>query len=182
MAISPFDHSDWLLENLLVFISIGFLVITYRSFPLSTMSYFLITVFLTLHAVGAHYTYEHVPFGYWLKDLFGEQRNHFDRLVHFAFGLLLTYPLREALLRVVKTSTFWSYFLPLSVVIAFSSFYELIEGWVARIVSPELGAAYLGTQGDIWDAQKDMNAAMVGAVLSTVITAIAARKKEGSAG
>jgi putative membrane protein len=171
-AIAPRDRSDWLLENLLVFVAVGFLVATYRRFPLSNLSYFLITVFLTLHAVGAHYTYEYAAPGYWLKDLFGLSRNHFDRLVHFGFGLLLTYPIREALMRVIKASSFWSYLLPLAIVKSASGLYELVEMWVAVIVSPELGAAYLGTQGDEWDAQKDMAAAMFGSLLCLLITSV----------
>ena len=96
LAISPLDRSDWLLENLLVFILIGALVATYRLFPLSNASYLLLTVFLTLHAVGAHYTYAKVPLGFWMQDAFDLSRNHFDRIVHFAFGLLVGYPVREA--------------------------------------------------------------------------------------
>ncbi len=179
MAIAPRDRSDWLLENLLIFVVVGFLVATYRAFPLSNLSYLLITLFLTLHAVGAHYTYEHAAPGYWLKDWFGLKRNHFDRLVHFAFGLLLTYPIREALLRVVKTTRFWTYFLPFAVVLASSSSFEKLEFLVARIVSPELGAAYLGTQGDVWDAQKDMTAAMFGALLCLLLVAVARRAGRG---
>jgi putative membrane protein len=175
MAISPLDRSDWLLENLLVFVAVGFLTATYHSFPLSNLSYLLITIFMTLHAIGAHYTYQHVPLGYWMKDLFGLQRNHFDRVVHFAFGLLLTYPVREALLHLVKAPGFWTYFLPFTIVLATSGFYEMLEFLVAQIVSPELGAAYLGTQGDEWDAQKDMTAAMVGALLSLAFTAVLGR-------
>jgi len=176
-AIAPRDRSDWLLENLIVFVSIGFLVATYRSFPLSNLSYALITIFLTLHAIGSHYTYEHAAPGYWLKDLFALSRNHFDRIVHFAFGLLLTYPISEVLMRAIKASSFWNYFLPLAIVKAASSLYELVEMWVARIVSPELGTAYLGTQGDPWDAQKDMAAAMFGSLLCLLITVVA--KKVG---
>ena len=177
LAISPRDRSDWLLENLLVFVAVGFLVATYRILPLSNLSYLLIAVFLALHAVGAHYTYEHSAPGYWLKDLLGWQRNHFDRIVHFAFGLLLVYPIREALMRVVKMNGFWSYFIPFVVIKAASSFYELMESWVAQIVSPELGAAYLGTQGDVWDAQQDMTAAMVGALLGLVLLFVMTRRK-----
>lgn len=169
LAISPRDRSDWLLENFLVFVAVGFLVATYRVFPLSNLSYLLIAIFLTLHAVGAHYTYEHALPGYWLKDLLGWQRNHFDRIVHFAFGLLLVYPIREAMMRVVKMDGFWSYFIPFVIVKAGSSLYELLESWVAQIVSPELGTAYLGTQGSVWDAQNDMTAAMIGALLSLIV-------------
>lgn len=171
MAISPLDRSDWLLENLLVFFAVGLLAATYRSFPLSNLSYLLITIFMTLHAIGAHYTYEHVPLGYWIKDIFELQRNHFDRIVHFAFGVLLVYPVREVLLGLMKAPSFWTYFLPFTIVLAASGFYEVLESWVAQIVSSELGAAYLGTQGDVWDAQKDMTAAMIGALLSMAFIA-----------
>lgn len=175
MAIAPRDRSDWLLENLLVFLVVGFLVITYRRFPLSNLSYLLTTIFLTLHAIGAHYTYEHAAPGYWLKELFGTKRNHFDRVVHFSFGLLLMYPLWEALQRVVKTTRFWAYFLPFAIVLATSSFFEKLEFIVAQIVSPELGTAYLGTQGDVWDAQKDMTLAMLGALLCLAMMLVAQR-------
>jgi putative membrane protein len=172
MAISPLDRSDWLLENLLVFVAVGVLAVTYRTFPLSNFSYLLITIFMTLHTVGAHYTYEHVPLGYWMKDIFGLQRNHFDRIVHFAFGLLLIYPAREVLLRLVRAPSFWTYFLPFTIVLAMSGYFEVLESWVAQIVDPKLGAAYLGTQGDVWDAQKDMTAAMIGASVSLVFSAV----------
>ena len=179
MAISPVDRSDWLLENLLVFVGVAFLAGTYHRLPLSNLSYLLITIFMTLHAIGAHYTYEHVPLGYWLRDLLGQNRNHFDRLVHFSCGLLLTYPIREALLRVTKTTTFWAYFLPLTIILSASGFFEILESWVARVVSPKLGLAYLGTQGDIWDAQKDMNAALVGSLLCLSVVALASMFSTG---
>ncbi len=166
LAIAPRDRSDWLLENLLVFVSLAGLVVTYRRFPLSNTSYLLITIFLTLHTIGAHYTYEHALPGYWIKDALKLPRNPFDRIVHFSCGLLLAYPLRELVVRVAKTTSFWTYFFPLMIVMAISGFFEMLEAWVARIVSPELGAAYLGTQGDVWDAQKDMTLATIGALLS----------------
>jgi len=165
LAISPLDRSDWLLENLLVFVFVGGLAATYRRLPLSDLSYVLIALFLALHAVGAHYTYAKVPLGFWLKDAFDLSRNHFDRIVHFSFGLLLGYPIRETLLRIIKTSHVWIFFLAFQVVLAWSGLFELLESWVAQIVSPELGAAYLGTQGDSWDAQSDMTAALIGAGL-----------------
>lgn len=171
MAISPVDRGDWLIENLLAFVFISLLIFTYRRFPLTDFSYGLITVFMTLHAVGAHYTYAQVPLGYWLADVAHLKRNHFDRIVHFAFGLLITYPLREMLLRVAPVRGAWSYLIPVNITLASSGMFEIIESWVARIVSPELGDAYLGTQGDIWDSQKDMTAAFTGAVLCMVLVA-----------
>jgi putative membrane protein len=170
LAISPFDRSDWFLENILAVCTVAVLVATYRTFPLSDLSYILITIFMTLHAVGAHYTYAEVPLGFWLKEALVLSRNHFDRIVHFAFGLLLAYPIREVLIHRAGVRESWSYLLPVTVVQACSDFFEIIESWVAQIVSPELGQAYLGTQGDVWDAQKDMTAAFAGALLAVLIT------------
>lgn len=175
MAIKPVDRSDWLMENLLTFIFVGALLATYPVFQFSGLSYLLITIFMTLHTIGSHYTYQQVPLGHWMKDMFGLSRNHFDRIVHFSFGLIMAYPIRELLIRVARTSGFWAYCLSINSILALSAFYEMVEAWAARLVSPELGAAYLGIQGDIWDAQKDMNLALVGAITCMAITAIIQR-------
>lgn len=181
LAIAPHDRQDWLLENLLALAAVASLLVTYRRFQFSTPSYLLITAFLSLHAVGAHYTYAEVPFGFWLQHVVGLARNPFDRIVHFAYGLLLVYPLRELLIRLAGVCTFWSYYLPVSGMLAQSGFFEIVEAVVAQIVSPELGKAYLGTQGDEWDAQKDMIAALSGALLTTVLVMVWA-KRAGSVG
>jgi putative membrane protein len=170
LAISPVDRQDWLLENLLAVTVVTVLVATYRRFPFSNLSYVFLTAFMILHAVGAHYTYSKVPFGFWLKDLFNLDRNHFDRIVHFAYGLLLVYPVRELFLRAAHVKKGWATVMAILAVIATSGMFEVIESWVAQIVSPELGAAYLGTQGDEWDAQKDMTMAIVGALITMTIT------------
>ena len=170
LAISPVDRSDWLLENILAICLILVLVVTYRKFPFSDLSYLLIAIFMTLHAVGAHYTYSEVPVGFWLKDALGLSRNHFDRIVHFAFGLLLAYPIRELLIRRAGAHDPWSYVLAVTVVQACSDLFEITESWVALSVEPDLGNAYLGTQGDEWDAQRDMTAAFTGAVLAALAT------------
>lgn len=180
-AIDPFSRRDWLLENLLVFLYSGLLLITYHRFRFSTRSYLLFTLFMSLHLVGAHYTYSEVPFGYWLQHTFHLARNHYDRIVHFAFGLLIAYPFREWLLRVTAVRRGWSYFLTVVMVLAFSGFYEVMEGVVAMIVSPDLGAAWLGTQGDEWDSQQDMFLAFSGAVVAMAITALA-QPRSGSSG
>ena len=171
-AIAPLDRHDWFLENLLVIAALAILIGTYRILPLSDLSYLLITVFLTLHAIGAHYTYSEVPFGFWLKDTFGFARNPFDRVVHFSFGLLMAYPIREVFLRVANARGFWAYYLPLDVTLAFSALYEIMEMVVATMVASGTGDAWLGTQGDIWDAQKDMGCAALGALLCMLITAL----------
>lgn len=170
LAIAPVNRRDWFLENLLAIALVVLLVLTYQRFRLSDVSYCLITFFMTLHAVGAHYTYAEVPFGFWLKDLFSLGRNPFDRIVHFTYGAFLVYPLREALMRLVSVRGVWSYYLPVTAILAQSGLFEVIESVVAVLVSPELGNAYLGTQGDEWDAQKDMASALAGAVLTMGLT------------
>lgn len=170
LAIEPIDRHDWFLENILAIGLVIVLVATYRWFPLSDLSYIFLTVFMTLHAIGAHYTYSKVPLGFWMQDWWGFERNHFDRIAHFSFGLLLAYPIRELFLRRVKVRGFWAYYLPISGILALSGFFEIIESWVALLVSPELGEAYLGTQGDEWDAQKDMTVAVLGAFLTIMLT------------
>jgi putative membrane protein len=142
---------------------------THRRFPLSTLSYVLITLYLTLHTIGVHYTYAKVPFGIWLEQLFDLHRNHFDRIVHFCFGLLLTYPLFEIFGRLEGARGWLLYYLPVVTILSASGVWEILESWVARIARPELGLAVLGSQGDIWDAQKDMAAAMYGAILCTLL-------------
>lgn len=175
-AINPLYPRDWLLENLLVFISVGGLLGSYRRFRFSNRSYTLFTVFLSLHLLGAHYTYAETPFGFWLQDWFDFERNHYDRIVHFSFGLLLAYPFRELLLARAGVNNAWSYFLAINCILAFSAIYEVIEGVTAMIVSPELGSAYLGTQGDEWDAQKDAFLAFCGAIVAMVLSWLYLRK------
>ncbi len=169
-AINPLYPHDWLIENLLVFIYATMLIASYRRFTFSNLSYALFTLFLSLHLIGAHYTYSEVPFGFWVQSLFELERNHYDRLVHFCFGLLIAYPFREILLRKAQVKPAYSYFLAVCVVMAFSSFYEVLESAVAMMVSPELGMAYLGTQGDVWDAQKDSSLAFVGSIVAMFAT------------
>jgi len=168
-AINPLFPSDWLLENLLVFIYAALLVTTYSRFTFSNLSYGLFSLFLSLHLVGAHYTYAETPFGFWLQDLFDLERNHYDRIVHFSFGLLIAYPMQEILLRKSGLNRAWSYFIAINCIMAFSAFYEVLEIIAAAIVSPELGDAYLGTQGDEWDAQKDAFLAFIGSVIAMLV-------------
>jgi putative membrane protein len=175
LAIAPVNRRDWILENVLALALVVLLVLTYRRFRFSDVSYGLIAFFMALHAVGAHYTYAEVPFGFWLKDLFSLSRNPFDRIVHFAYGALLAYPLREALIRLAGVRGLWSYYLPASLILAQSGLFEIIESVVSAFVSPELGSAYLGTQGDEWDAQKDMASAFGGAALAMIVTLTTSR-------
>jgi putative membrane protein len=169
-AFYPHHPADWFLENALVVVGAAVLAIFRRRLPLSRISYTLIFIFLCLHEVGAHYTYAEVPYAQWLPALTGG-RNHFDRLVHFAYGLLLAYPIREMFLRVADVRGFWGYFLPLDLTMSTSMLYELIEWAAAEVFGGDLGVAYLGTQGDVWDAHKDMALASLGALLAMLATA-----------
>ena len=177
LAIAPRNRADWALENGLTVLAVAILALTRRRVPLSTLSYALIFLFLMLHALGAHYTYSEVPYEAWFASLSGRslhgmlgwQRNNFDRVVHFLYGLLLTQPVREALVRATGLRGFWGYFLPMDLTMSSSATYELIEWGAAMVFGGEVGVAYVGAQGDPWDAQKDMSLAALGALLSTSI-------------
>jgi putative membrane protein len=180
LAISPNDRSDWLLENVLLFAGAIVLIATRRALPLSGISYTLILIFFCLHIVGAHYTYAEVPYdeafrsltGYSFNEMVGWKRNNYDRVVHFSYGLLLAYPIRELFLRVANARGFWGYFLPLDLTMSTSMVYELIE-WLSAIwFGGDLGTAFLGSQGDEWDAQKDMALASLGALITMIATAL----------
>lgn len=177
-AVNPLYPGDWLLENLLVIAWVALLIFTHRRFQFSNISYVLFTLFISLHLIGAHYTYAETPFGFWLQQVFGFERNHYDRIVHFSFGLLIAHPFREILIRQSGLKITWSYFLAINIVMAFSSIYEVLEGVAAMVVSPELGSAYLGTQGDEWDAQKDAFLAFAGAIVAMLVCWTLARNSE----
>lgn len=168
-AINPVYPHDWLLENYLVFIFVPVILILGRYFKLSNVSYTLITIFMILHVIGSHYTYVEVPFGYTLQKWLGADRNMYDRLVHFSFGLLIAYPIRELFMRLSRAKGFWSYYFPFDLVGAGSAIYEIIEWLTARNVDASAGLAFLGSQGDIWDAQKDMLMAIIGAFVAMLI-------------
>lgn len=171
-AIKPAYRHDWLLENYLIFLFVPLIIATGRYFKLSNISYGLITMFMILHVIGSHYTYAEVPFGDVLQVWLGASRNMYDRLVHFSFGLLLAYPIREVFLRLARVKGFWGYYLPFDVTLAFSALYEIIEWLAAASVDPQAGLAFLGSQGDVWDAQKDMAMAGIGALVAMVITVL----------
>lgn len=178
LAINPIDRKDWALENVLVLVFVVGMVASHRHFVFSRVSYVLLFAFLCLHSVGAHYTYSLVPYdqawqaltGHGFNEMFGWQRNHFDRLVHFLYGLLLAYPQRELFLRIAEVRGFWGYFLPLDFTLASSAMFELFEWAAAAVFGGDLGVAYLGTQGDVWDAHKDMLLAAAGALLAMLVT------------
>ncbi len=168
-GINPVSPQDWLLENYLVLIFVPLIFVFGRYFKLSNISYTLITFYMVLHVVGSHYTYSEVPLGYWLQDIMNADRNMYDRVVHFGFGFLLAYPVREVFMRISHAKGFWAYYLPVDLVGAGSAIYEIIEWLAARSLAPGAGLAFLGIQGDIWDAQKDTLVAILGATLAMLI-------------
>jgi putative membrane protein len=169
MAISAYRPSmviDWWLENLLVFVLLIYLVASYRKYPLSNVSYGLIFIFVCIHEWGAHHKYADVPLGEWMKVWLHTTRNHYDRVVHFAFGLFLGYPMHEMYTRFSGVRGRWAYYFPIETAMAFGAVYECIEATVASIVSPDAGEAFVGMQGDMWDSQKDMAMGMLGGIIA----------------
>jgi putative membrane protein len=179
LAIRPWYRQDWLLENVLVFAAVPFFIATARWLRFSNFAYTCLWVFLLLHAIGAHYTYSEVPYdrvveqltGRTLGDLLGWERNHYDRLVHFAYGLLITPLALELYAAVAPPRGVWRWLLPLLFMLSHSVIYELVEWAAAVAFGGDLGAAYLGTQGDPWDAQKDMALAAAGSIVAIGIAA-----------
>ena len=167
--IGTTDRANWITENVLTILFIGGLALTHRRFVFSDLSYVLMFVYILLHIYGAMYTYAENPLGYWLQDLFGRERNDYDRIVHFSFGFMLAYPMRDHFKNHFQWPNWVCWVLPVEITMSFSAAYELIEWAVADIFFPAQGHAYLGSQGDVWDAQKDMALAFSGAVLAMLL-------------
>ncbi|MBU6432115.1 MAG: DUF2238 domain-containing protein [Nitrospirae bacterium] len=172
-AYGPVDREFWAIASILPACLVVGLIAMHRWLPLSPLSYVLITVFLSLHTIGVHYTYAQVPIGAWMDQALHLGRNHFDRVVHFSFGFLLAYPMEEAFRLLAHARGWVLYYLPVMTVLGLSGLWEIIEFWVADAVHPELGITYLGSQGDIWDAQKDIAAAFYGALLCVMLLMVA---------
>ena len=183
LAIDPFDRHDWVLENLLVVGLAVALLLGHKHYLPSRSAATLIFLYLSIHQLGAHYTYANVPYNDWWQALTGQslnnqmgwERNQFDRLAHFSYGLLLAYPMREVLIRLGLRPGFWSLILPVDIVLSTSAVYELIEWCGAEMLGGGLGRTFLATQNDRWDPQKDMALAAGGAVIAMIVTKIATR-------
>jgi len=177
-GIHPVMPEDWWVENGLVFLFVGVLIATYRRLPLSELSYLLVLIYLSMHEWGAHYRYAIDPVGEWVRQLFHTTRNDFDRVTHFSYGLLMSYPLREVLLRKAGMRRWWALWMPILIIGGFSAIYEIVEAAAAGILSKEAGDAFLALQGDPWDTQKDMLMAILGSVVATCINAVFARRQQ----
>jgi len=176
LAIAPSYRQDWLLENVLIFVAVPLLAATSRSLRFSNFAYTCLFVFFVLHEIGAHYTYSEVPWREWLHlqgagtgpDSAG--RNHYDRFVHFCYGVLVFPAVWELFAARANAQRLWRYLMPVMFLMAHSVIYELIEWGAAEIFGGDLGVAYLGTQGDEWDAQKDMAMAVAGVLVGLLLT------------
>jgi putative membrane protein len=174
---SPHSRVDWALENLLVLLLVGTLVAVSGRFRLSTVSISLVFVFLCIHELGSHYTYAKVPYDQWCSALtgisldkaLGWQRNHFDRLVHLSYGLLMAYPIREVLLRLTPLRGFWLVFMALNIILSTSAIYEIVEWIGGAFLGDDTSRAFVGAQNDPWDSQKDMALAVAGAFVSECV-------------
>jgi putative membrane protein len=163
-GIGPYDRYTWFLEVTPVLIALPLLGFTYFRFRLTTLLYALIAAHAVILLVGGHYTYARVPLFDWLRDALGLERNHYDRVGHFAQGFVPAMITREILLRTTPLKRGrMLFFLVVCVCLAISAVYELIE-WIAAELAGDAAADFLGTQGDPWDTQKDMALAGVGAV------------------
>lgn len=168
-GISPYDRLTWVLEVFPVVVGIPLLVATYRRAPLTSLLYALLFIHAVILMVGGHYTYARVPAGYWVQELFGLARNHYDRLGHLAQGFIPAILAREILKRWSPlTTSRWLPFLVVCVCLALSAFYELIEWWGAVLLGED-ASDFLATQGDVWDTQWDMFLALVGAIAALVL-------------
>lgn len=161
--------ANWIIENTLTVLSLIFLFSTYQSFRFNSFSYLLLCLFLCMHVYGSKYSYAANPLGFYFQELFNSPRNQYDRVVHFSFGLLLFYPMWECFSKWKKYPKNIALFLPMLLVVFVGAIYEIIEWLVADIFFTEQGISYLGTQGDIWDAQKDMAIAFAGVCIATLL-------------
>ena len=167
LGIEPVSRDVWVAEVIPVVIVFTLLAVTFHEFRFSNLSYSLMAVWLFWHTVGGHYTFAHVPFG-WVTDLFGFERNHFDRIGHFSVGFY-AYPLAELVTRKRWSGPVLASCLGVCFVMSIAAGYEIVEWWFAEVVGGGAGIEFLGVQGDVWDAQKDMLADTIGALAVIVL-------------
>jgi putative membrane protein len=159
----------WFLECIPAFMGVLILILTYRRFKFSDFTYWMILIHCLILIVGGHYTYAEVPLFDWIKDVFHQSRNNYDKVGHFAQGFVPAMIIREIFVRKsIVNGQKWLGFIAVSIALAISAFYELIE-WFVSINTGESGDAFLGTQGDIWDTQSDMLTALIGALAAVIL-------------
>jgi putative membrane protein len=178
MAYKPVYFSDWLIENILVAASVILFWWAYPKVRFSNLSFTLIAIFLALHTLGSHYTYAEVPLGDWISEALELERNHYDRVIHFIYGLFLFWPLREASVMFLGHEGKRNGFISLLFIAGSSAVYETMEWVTAEVVSPEAAMAFLGVQGDVFDAQKDHTLALIGGLISFFIAVWLAKRNK----
>ena len=162
----PAGRLNWLLEVGPGLAGIAVLVALYRRFPMSHVAYWCVCLHMFILIYGGYYTYAETPLGNWVRDAFDLSRNHYDRVGHVALGIFPAFIIREVLLRQTPLQRGgWLYFIIISIVLAIAAFWELLEWWVTLLAASDVGQAFLGSQGDVWDAQWDMFLALVGAMV-----------------
>lgn len=161
--------TDWILENLLVVICLTLLLLSHRWHQLSDFSYLCVFVFVMLHLYGAFYAYTRNNLGEWMRELWHLSRNPYDRIVHFSFGLLLAYPYRELLIRKFGVSARAAWIFPVEIAFSLGTVFEMIEWGVAASTDSVTGDTYVATQGDVWDAHKDIALAALGAGITMLL-------------
>lgn len=176
LAIDPVMRDVWWAENIPVLGVFLLLVATFKRFRFSNTAYVLMSVWLVLHTIGGHYTFANVPFGF-ITDLFDLERNHFDRIAHYSIGFY-AFPITEYLTRKNLARPVVAYLFGLFAIMSLAAGYEIIEWWYAVIAGGDAGIEFLGSQGDIWDAQKDMLADTLGAVTALIIFRFSGIKSE----
>ncbi len=180
-GIHPDAVFDYFLENATAFAFLAALALTYRLLPLSDLSYLLIFVYLSMHEWGAHYKYSDVPLGEWMKPWLHTNRNMYDRVAHFSFGLMLSYPLQEMFRRKAKVAGRWLYVLPVEAILSFSAIYEMLEAGAAMVLTPERGEEFVGMQGDMWDSQEDKFMAGIGSIVAVIVLAVIRHRRAAKA-
>ena len=170
-AITPFDYFTWILEALPVMVGLAVVLSIYKKFRFTNLAYILMLVHAIILLIGAHYTYAKVPAFDYIRELFQLSRNHYDRLGHFAQGFIPAILAREILLRTSPLRTGkWLFAIVVCVCLAISACYELFE-WLVAELTGTAAQAFLGTQGDVWDTQKDIALALIGAIAALLILA-----------
>ncbi len=164
LAINPIYRDVWFAENILLLIFVPILIFTYNKFQFSSLSYTLIFIFLVLQTIGSHYSYAEVPF------ILDATRNHYDRVVHFLFGVVFYFPVYEIITKKLKIKGIWAHIFTFSIIASLKGIYEILEwGYIVVTRDSTAGISFLGAQGDVWDAQKDMGLGMIGALISEII-------------
>jgi putative membrane protein len=176
LAVNPVMRDVWWAENIPVMAAFLLLAATYRTFRFSNLAYALMACWLMLHTIGGHYTFANVPFDF-ITDLFGFERNHFDRLGHYSIGFY-AFPIAEFLTRKNLAKPVVVYLFSLFAIMALAAGYEIIEWWYAVLAGGEAGIEFLGSQGDIWDAQTDMLCDTLGAVTVLALFAFSGIKPD----